>query len=149
MEKLINYELKRVQITCPNCKYEFPYDKNALDKKIALLGKRMQELNHKLKIINRLPEDKVNKEEYNRIKYQFLANEDLIADYKLVRATLKQEEDRLVFNNLKIALRELGGDDLYKRCMDQALRESTAYTTENSMGIGYYTRAGGKHINKV
>lgn len=149
MEKLINYELKKVQITCPNCKYEFPYNKNALDKKITLLGKRIQELTHKLKIINRLPEDKINKEEYNRVKYQQYAIENLLADYKLIRETLKQEEDRLVFNNLKIALRELGGEDLYKRCMDQALRDSTTYTTKDNMGIGYYTRAGGKHLNKI
>lgn len=137
MSKLINYELKRVQITCPRCKHEFPYNKNALDKKIALNGKRIDELNHKLKYINSMPKDKINKEEYNRIKYLYKTYSDLNADYKLIRETLHDNEDLTVFNNLKLAIKEIYGDEAYKLCMDKALRESNAYTTEKNMRNWY------------
>lgn len=32
------YNLKKIQLICPNCKYEFPYNKNSLDKRIKYIG---------------------------------------------------------------------------------------------------------------
>lgn len=147
--KLIDYELKKVQITCPNCKYEFPYNKRALENKIKVLGQDIQRVNKKLAIIVNLPEDQVNQIEYKRVKQEYFNLQQLITDYKLIRETLKENEDLTVLANLKMVLKKLGGDDLYKRCMDEALRRSAAYDTEDMMGIGYYSHAGGKRVRKV
>ena len=42
-------KLKKVQITCPNCKNEFKYNKKALEKRIKNLGQRISELQQGLK----------------------------------------------------------------------------------------------------
>lgn len=147
--KLVNYELKKVQITCPNCKYEFPYNKAALQKKINQLGNKIQELMRLKKTLKNIPEEKLNKEELKRIDKQLDNYQQTLSDLKLIRETLKEQEDIFVFQNLKAVLKEFYGDEGYKRCMDEALRRSSAYNTEDMMSIGYYSKADGKHIKKV
>ena len=142
--KLINYELKKVQITCPNCKYEFPYNKNMLEKKINQLGNDIQKITKKINYIKKaIPKEEINVKELNKLEEEKENMIHILTDYKLRRKTLKQSEDRLVLNNLKIALRELGGEELYKLCMDRALRESQSYNTNEIMSRRNYTHSGG------
>lgn len=143
------YTLKKVQITCPQCKHEFPYNKASLDKKIAWVGKRINEYNKLISSLSKIPEEKLNKEEFKRLNKEKERLQDMLVDLKLTRETLKAEEDRNVFNNFKEVVKEFFGKDEYFRCLDEALRRSASYNTENIMGIDYYSSATGKPIRKV
>ena len=134
MSKLINYELKRVQITCPNCKHEFPYNKKALETRIKQLGQAKYKITLELKKCN---ENSENNNKRKRLLNEMFNYEERINDYNLLNSTLKENEDLTVFNNLKLAIKEIYGDEAYKLCMDKALRESNAYTTEKNMRNWY------------
>lgn len=143
------YELKKVQITCPNCKYEFPYNKAALDNKIRLLGKEIHQLDILMQKLNKIPDEKLNKEEIKRIKKKKDEYQQQLVDLKLTRETLKESEDRNVLANLKQVIRENYGKEIHDRFLDEALRRSSAYETSDLMNIGYYSHAGGKRVRKL
>lgn len=150
MKKVINYELKKVQITCPNCKYEFPYNKNMLEKKINQIGNDIQKITKTINYIKKaIPKEEVNIEELSRLEKEKEYMIHILSDYKLKRETLKQSEDTLVLNNLKIALRELGGEELYKMCMDKALRESKSYQLQEMMYVKNNTYNEGGSLQKI
>lgn len=150
MKKVINYELKKVQITCPNCKYEFPYNKNMLEKKINQIGNDIQKITKTINHIKKaIPKEKVNTEELSRLEKEKEYMIHILSDYKLERETLKQSEDTLVLSNLKIALRELGGEELYKICMDRALRESKSYQLQEMMYVKNNTHNEGGSLQKI
>ena len=44
-----------VQMTCPFCKREFPFDNGDLDRKIAAIGQRINQINRELAEIKSLP----------------------------------------------------------------------------------------------
>lgn len=148
MSKLVNYTLNRVQITCPNCKYEFPYNKQTLQQKIDFLGHKIKCLNDKIRIIPKNPEHK-RQPKIAHLKRLLEQYEAQISDLKLIRETLKDQEERMVLNNLKQVIKEFVDDDTYVRCMDEALRRTEAYKIENMMGIGYYSHSKGTRIRKV
>lgn len=143
------YTLKRVQITCPNCKFEFPYNKAALENKIKFIGKRIQELNKKIAMLNKIPKEKLNVKEYKKTKKEFDDYTELLTDLKLARETLKQQEDTLILENLKFIIKEEYGEEVKIRLFDEALRRSAAYETSDMMSLGYYSHAGGKRVRKV
>lgn len=147
--KLINYTLDKVQITCPNCKYEFPYNKRALENRIKAVGQTIFEKRNELAKISKIPKEKLNKEEVKRRKKEIEYFESHLMDLKMKRDTLKDQEDDLVLKNLKYLIKEQYGEEVYARILDEALRRSTAYDTEDMMSIGYYSRAGGKKISKI
>ena len=66
MKKVINYEFKKVQITCPNCKYEFPYNKQALEKRINQIGCDINKLNKRIKMVKKIPSEQLNLDELKR-----------------------------------------------------------------------------------
>lgn len=143
------YTLRNVQLVCPNCKYEFPYNKSALDKKINKLGDLIHKNAKLIKTLKKLPDEIRNDNEIKRLQKELSNYELMIFDLKQKRENLKQEEDRNVYENLKIVVKEFYGEKEFKRCIDEALRRSVAYDTEDIMSIGYYSNADGKHIKKV
>ena len=149
MKRIINYELKKVQITCPNCKHEFPYNKQALEKRINQIGWDINNLNKRIKKVKKIPPEQLNLDELKRLENEKDYMVNILNDYKLQRETLKESEDRNVFENLKMALREIGGDEMYKLCMDRALRDSKAYQLEEMMHVKNNTHNEGGSLQKI
>ena len=143
------YALKRVQITCPSCKYEFPYNKAALEDKIKFIGQRIYDLNKKIAMLNKIPKDKLNINEYKKAKKEKQDYTELLTDLKLTRETLKNEEERIILINLKKIIKEQYGEEVKTRLFDEALRRSAAYETSDMMSLGYYSHAGGRRVRKV
>lgn len=139
MSKVEFYTPKKIQITCPSCHYEFPYNRDALNKRIDGLGQAIHKLNKNIIHIEKMPEEQINTKELKRLKKQLLDMQQIIADYKLIRETLKQNEDTTNQFNLKMIIKEFYGAEEYKRCIDEMLRRSTAYdvsrTTNNRYGL--------------
>lgn len=143
------YILKKVQVTCPNCKYEFPYNKQALEKKINFIGNKINELNKLVQSLKKIPKDKLNADELKRVQRKLDSYIELITDLKLVRETLKETEDTNILCNFKAVIKEQYGQEIYTRLFEEALRRSAAYNTEDVMNIGYYSHSGGKRVRKV
>lgn len=143
------YTLRNAQLTCPNCKYEFPYNKNSLDKKINKLGQMIFEKNKLIKKIEKIPDETRNDSELKRIKKEVEYYSLMIFDLKQKRENLKQEEDRTNYENLKAIIKEFYGEKEFLRCIDEMLRRSSAYSTEDMMKLGYYSSSKGTPIRKV
>ena len=59
------------------------------------------------------------------------------------------QEDDVLLKNFKNVIKEIYGEEQYKKCLDEALKRSEAYEISDTMGIDFYTRSGGKHIMKI
>ena len=147
--KLVDYKLKKVQITCPNCKHEFTYNKIGLENKIKKMGIEIHNIGMTINGIKKMPEEKINKSEIKRLEKQRRNMEKLLSDYKLIRETLKENEDKVVFENLKNAIRQIGGEELYKLCMDTALRDSKAYNIDEMMCVKNNVHNDGGSLQKI
>ena len=108
MENKNVYTLKRVQITCPNCHYEFAYNKQALDKKIANLGQKIIELNILIGKINKIPDETRNEKEKKRLVKLNQSYQNQLTDLKQKRECLKEQEDITNYNNLKDIIKQIG-----------------------------------------
>ena len=143
------YTPRNVQLICPNCKHEFPYNKNALDKKINKIGQLIHE---KVKLINKIkkiPDDVRNDDELKRLEQEKNYYELMIFDLKQKRENLKDQEDRTNYENLKMVIKEFYGKEEFLRCMDETLRRSKAYEIKETMGLDYYSSSTGNSIRKV
>ena len=143
------YTLKRVQLICPNCKHEFPYNKIALDKRINLIGQLIFEKGKLIKKIKKIPDNIRNDGEIKRLEKEKEYYKLMISDLKFKRELLKKQEDDVLLKNLKDIVKETYGEEQYKKCLDEALKRSEAYDIKDTMGINFYTRTGGKHLKKV
>lgn len=143
------YILRNAQLTCPNCKYEFPYNKNALDKKINKIGQIIHDNAKLITKIKNIPDEVRNDNELKRLIKENDYYNLMLFDLKQKRENLKQEEDRTNYENLKMIIKEFYGEKEYLRCIDEMLRRSKAYNTEDMMKIGFYSSSSGKVISKV
>lgn len=152
MKKIGNknvFDVKNIQITCPNCKYEFPYNKRALDKKINNIGLKIFENAKLIKKISAIPDESRNDEELKRLKKENDNYKIILSDLKTKRETLKENEDITNYYNLKAIIKEFYGDKEYQRCLDEMLRRSSAYEVEDMMKLGFYSSSTGRPIKKV
>lgn len=143
------YTLRNVQLICPKCKYEFPYNKNALDKKINKVGQMIFERNNLIKKIEKIPDELRNDDELKRIKKEVEYYGLMLFDLKQKRENLKQEEDRTNYENLKMVIKEFYGEKEYYRCLDEMLRRSASYDLKTQMIHKEYTHSEGGSINKL
>ena len=133
MENKNVYTLKNVQISCPNCHYEFAYNKQALDRKIANLGQKIIELDILIGKINKIPDEARNEKEKKRLVKLNKSYQDQLTDLKQKRSCLKEQEDITNYHNLKDIIKQFYGENEYKRCIDEMLRRSEAYNIEDMM----------------
>lgn len=143
------YMLKNVQLTCPNCKYEFPYNKNSLDKKINKIGQIIHEKDNLIKKLKKIPDDIRNDNEIKRIEKEKEHYSLMLFDLKQKRENLTQEEERTNYNNLKGIIKEFYGEKEYLRCLDEMLRRSEAYDIEQIMKLDHYSSSTGNPIKKI
>lgn len=143
------YMLKNVQLTCPNCKYEFPYNKHSLDKKINKIGQIIHENTKLINKIKKIPDEVRNDKELTRLLKENEYYNLMIFDLKQKRENLKQEEDRTNYENLKAIIKEFYGEKEYLRCIDEMLRRSKSYDVEQMMKLDYYSSSTGTPIKKI
>lgn len=143
------YNLKNVQLTCPNCKYEFPYNKGALDKKINYLGQLIFEKNSLIRKLEQIPDEIRNDNEIKRLKKEKENYSLMLFDLKQKRENLKQEEDKTNYYNLKEIIKEFYGEKEYLRCIDEMLRRSKSYNVEDMSKLEYYSSSTATPIKKV
>lgn len=143
------YTPKKVQLICPNCKYEFSYNKSALDKRINYLGQLIFEKMSLISKLKKIPNEDRNDKEIKRLEKEKEKYTLMVSDLKQKREILKSNEDRANFYNLKEIIKEFYGEKEYLRCIDEMLRRSEAYEIKDLSKIGFYSSSTGTPIRKV
>ena len=143
-----------VQMTCPYCKREFPYDNGWIDYKISSKGQRITEINRSLSEIKALG---AKKDGYTRKRRAALVKElnDLkveMAQLKSIRKACDQQIKFHEYQFFKDRVKERFGEAEYRKILDAVQEDLKAYSISSLMKREY-TRSPGKgnviSINKL
>lgn len=144
-----------LQMTCPFCHKEFPYDNGGLDRSITHLGQRINEIMLRLSEINALPaymktkqikaEKKYLNIEMNRLRVE-------LSEKKAIRKACDQQINRFKYDMFKVLFKEKYGEAAYKDMLNEVEKELQAYKISGLMAHEY-TRSRSKKavtsINKI
>lgn len=144
-----------LQMTCPYCHREFPYNNGELDRKISVKGQRILEINKRLAQIKGLSKSQHTREtwlerkklieELNRLALE-------VTELKAVRKACDQQIKAFEFQEFKNQVKERFGEAEYKKIIDAVQEELKAYNASSLMAHEY-TRSSSKSnvisINKL
>lgn len=143
-----------VQMTCPFCKNEFPFDNGELDRQIAAVGQRINQINRELAKIKSLPRP-VRERKSDRRKclvIEFTQLSQKISELKTIRKATDQQIRHYEYEEFKAAVKERFGDDEYKEIICVVQERIKAYKISGLMRHEY-TRSASKpdvtSINKL
>lgn len=144
----------KYQLTCPKCKHEFQYDNVFFDKNISRLGVEIQDIILQLCEHKKLPKN----EQYARTDWWLSAKRALaakqkeLAELKALRKISDQQLNHYKDQVFRALVKELVGEEEYKRLIDKTLEELEAYR-ESGLMRHEYTRSNAKSnitsINKL
>lgn len=139
----------KYQLTCPNCHYEFTYDKGYYDKEIARLGIEIQDIIMQLAQHNMLPktEQRMRTDWWLRAKKSLSEKQKELAELKAVRKMCDEQLDRHVNWNFKNIVKEKFGLKVYKEILNEAIAREEAYKISDMRKHEY--SAGNKKQNIV
>lgn len=145
--------IKRVQLICPKCKYEFQYNIGNLEEKRRVVQAELVNINQWLTNFNQLPTN-VKKQTKNvkerKDKVLLLEQKkteicEINSKLRLARTEIESQE----FKIFKGIVKEFYGEKELKKCIDEMQEREKAYKIVDTMGIDYYSSATGKYINKI
>ena len=134
-----------VQMTCPFCKREFPFDNGDLDRRIAAIGQRLNQIDRELAEIKSYPA-KVQERKADRKRCLVIEKAKLaqrISELKTIRKATDQQIGRYEYEEFKIVVRERFGDAAYREIIDIVSDRVKAYKISGLMRHEY-TRAASK-----
>lgn len=144
-----------IQMTCPFCKREFPFDNGNLDREIARLGVRVSQLHKRLSELKLLPKERRNsatKKERDSLINELRDREGKLAELKSYRKSADQQIKAYEYQLFKNAVKDKYGEEDYKKILYQVEEELEAYKLSGLMRHEY-TKAAGKtavtNINKL
>lgn len=145
---------KSVQLTCPFCKKEFPFDNGKIDKEIAELSQKVSEIQKWLseyKLIS-AKKKKERKRERDVKGAELLAIQERLKELKSLRKSTDQQLSHYEYQIFKNIVKERLGNIEYRKLMMQAEEELLAYKTSGLM-LHEYSRSESKSnvtsINKL
>lgn len=144
-----------LQMTCPYCKKEFPYDNGYLDYKISSKGQELLKIRQRLTKIKNLPKSEKNyftlKERKNLIEKENKINIEL-KELKTVRKQCDQQIHIFEYETFKNIIKDKYGESEFRNILDQVTEELQAYKI-SGLAHHEYTRSGSKQnvtsINKL
>ena len=143
-----------IQMTCPFCKREFPYDNGKIDREISQAGQRIAEINRELASI-KCASRTTQRSREGRRKVLVLELSDLmvkISELKAIRKASDQQIKSYEYMIFKEIVKDRYGEKAYHEILDAVIKELQAYKTSGLMRHEY-TRAGAKSsvtsINKL
>ena len=143
-----------LQMTCPYCKREFPYDNGDLDRKISLASQRIQEITLEIAKIKAMHPKLRRKREGRRSVLVLELNEAQkeITELKAVRKACDQQIKHYDFETFKRLVKERYGEEEYRKLYTHVEEELQAYRVSDLMKHEY-TRSNAKadviSINKL
>ncbi len=144
-----------VQMTCPYCKKEFPYDNGWMDREISVKSQRITEINGRLAEIKALGRERWDKFTWKRrcaLVKELTGLQAEVSHLKAIRKACDQQLKHYEYECLKEYVRDHFGEAEYRKALDAVQEEMKAYTAKSLMQREY-TRAPGKSdvisINKL
>lgn len=135
---------------CPHCKKEIIYDDEYYDRKIAELGKELNEIMKQIQMIKKKPFKE--RKSWEAAKQQMHKRyENLCKERKELKAYRKganKMRDQYVFTAFKEIVKERYGADVYMDILKEAENDIAATSTEELMTRGY-SRKHGERVNKI
>lgn len=141
-----------LQMTCPYCKREFPYNNGKLDKEISEIGQRIHEIQKRLTYIKFGRHDDETWHEKKRLTKELAGLQVRISELKAVRKAGDQQIKEYEYMYFKEVVKERYGEAAYKSIIAEVDRELQAYKASGLMRHEY-TRSPSKanvtSINKL
>lgn len=144
-------EVKKVQLVCPKCKYEFGFNLGGLDKQILELGKDIQSMLRQLAEFKTLsPEEQKQKLYWRRqVIYGLEKKKEQLNKLKIKSKAVHDEVTKTNYRILKNVIKDFYGDKEFERCINEVIERGKAYKISDTIGIDQYTHSKGRVIKKV
>lgn len=130
---------KMVQLTCPYCKQEFPFDSGWIDDEIEGAKKEFQELTAEMTRIRALPR-KAQRQYEGRTKILSMKIQDAqmrLTALKNVRKRRDQQLNQYLFHIFKGLVRDEVGEKRWQELLEAASKELEAYEASGLMWHEY------------
>lgn len=140
-----------VQMTCPYCKREFPYNNGDLDKKISNIGQRITSINRELAEIKALP-PKAKKAREGRRKVLVMELTSLaekVSGLKAIRKACDQQVKYYEYQAFKDIVKERYGEKEYKQILAMVEDEIKAYKISGLMRHEYTRSASKSNVTSI
>lgn len=128
-----------VQMTCPFCKQEFPFDNGELDKEISKIGQRIAEINRELACIKAMPA-KARKAREGRRKVLVLENAGIMLKISELKAIRKATDQQIKYHEYALfrsIIKERYGEAEYFKILEIVQKEMQAYQISGLMRHEY------------
>ena len=143
-----------MQMTCPHCRKEFPFNNGEIDAKISRLGQEYSEIRDELARYKlKSSAEKKAKAGRRRIlcaRQAEIAKE--LSELKAIRKTAYEQKEKMEYNAFKNIVRERYGDVEFHKILALVEEELKAYRISDTMKHEY-TRSNAKanvtSINKL
>ena len=146
------FRAKRIQLTCPNCHYEFPSsDTHELDIKSKRIKKGRDAMRNELRRYEKYGKFKEYQDEewLEKIKEKILKANEKIAEIESIRKQSHQREDEIKYFTLKELIKEKYGKEEFILFMDECERRVKSYRIEEIMQTKNYTHSSGGSLSKI
>ena len=143
-----------LQMTCPYCKREFPYDNGKLDREISDIGQRINAIDRDLATIKASSPRARRAAEGRRkvLTLEVTGLRERLSGLKAVRKAADQQIKAFEYQTFKDIVKDRYGDAEYKKILAMVQEELKAYKASSLMRHEY-TRSNAKanvtSINKL
>ena len=128
-----------IQMTCPFCKKEFPYNNGKLDRDISNIGQRITSINRELSEIKAMsPKAKKAKEGHRKVLVIELQRlNEKVSGLKAIRKACNQQVKSYEYQAFKDIVKERHGEEEYRKIIALVEEEIKAYQISGLMRHDY------------
>lgn len=119
-----------MQMTCPFCHMEFPYENDATDKRYQELGTRLYLVQSQLQNINKTPKKNWTKEmrkEHKQLLKQFETLSSERRELKAFRKSAEKRREEIEWGTFRQLVRERIGEAEYMKLWEKVREELQPY----------------------
>lgn len=144
-------KVKKIQLTCPKCKYEFSFNLGDLDKQILELGKDIQSITGQLAEFKVLSKSEQKEKEFWRKQtiYALAKKKEELSKLKIKRKSVHDEVTRINYQLIKNVIKDFYGNEEFERCINEVIERGKSYKISDTIGISNYTHSKGTIVKKV
>lgn len=126
-----------LQMTCPFCKKEFPFDNGRIDAEISGLGQRVTAIIKRISELKAMPYLPDAKKERRALGLELATINKRLSELKSVRKAADQHRHRMEYDVFKQLVRERYGEEEFMKLAEERDRMLQSYTVAETMKHPY------------
>ena len=126
-----------IQMTCPYCKREYPWDNGKTDADIAKVQSRITAIHKRLVELKAMPYMPDANKERRKLGLELSQLNETSNKLKLTRKLLDQQRHRQEYGIFKELVRDLIGEEEYMKLIEKMEEEMQAYNISEMMKHSY------------